>query len=69
MRSAPRIGGVAGPALFGVLIDTGSRGSVFAGYLLGAVLMIVAACVAWRYAVAAERKSLEICRKAARIVE
>jgi MFS family permease len=53
------IGGVVGPALFGVLIDTGSRGSVFAGYLLGAVLMVVAACVAWQYAIAAERKPLE----------
>ena len=29
------IGGVAGPLLFGALIDTGSRSSVFAGYLLG----------------------------------
>ena len=37
------IGGVGGPWLFGVLIDTGSRWSVFGGYLLGAVLMIVAA--------------------------
>jgi MFS family permease len=53
------IGGVAGPALFGALIDTGSRGSVFAGYLLGAGLMIAAAAIAWRYAVAAERRSLE----------
>jgi MFS family permease len=53
------IGGVAGPALFGALIDTGSRNSLFAGYLLGSALMIVAAAVAWRYAVAAERKSLE----------
>lgn len=53
------IGGVIGPALFGVLIDTGSRNSVFAGYLLGAALMIAAAIVAWRYAVAAERRSLE----------
>jgi MFS family permease len=53
------IGGVAGPALFGALIDTGSRNSVFAGYLLGSALMVVAAAVAWRYAVAAERKSLE----------
>ncbi|MDE2380394.1 MFS transporter, partial [Bradyrhizobium sp.] len=53
------IGGVIGPALFGVLIDTGSRVSVFAGYLLGSVLMIAAAIVAWRYAVASERKSLE----------
>jgi MFS family permease len=53
------IGGVAGPALFGALIDTGSRNSVFGGYLFGATLMIVAAVVAWRYATAAERKSLE----------
>jgi MFS family permease len=53
------IGGVAGPALFGALIDTGSRNSVFAGYLFGSALMVVAAIVAWRYAIAAERKSLE----------
>ena len=53
------IGGVLGPALFGALIDTGSRNSVFAGYLLGAGLMIAAALIAWRYAIAAERRSLE----------
>ena len=53
------IGGVAGPALFGALIDTGSRTSVFAGYLFGSALMIAAAVVAWRYAIAAERKPLE----------
>jgi MFS family permease len=53
------IGGVAGPALFGALIDTGSRSSVFAGYLLGAALMVAAAVVAWRYAIAAERQPLE----------
>ncbi len=53
------IGGVVGPALFGALIDTGSRNSVFAGYLLGSALMIAAAAIAWRYAVAAERRSLE----------
>jgi len=53
------IGGVVGPALFGVLIETGSRGSVFAGYALGAALMIVAAGVAWRYGIAAERRPLE----------
>jgi len=54
------IGGVAGPALFGALIDTGSRTSVFGGYLLGAVLMIAGGLVAWRWAVAAERKPLEL---------
>jgi MFS family permease len=53
------IGGVVGPALFGALIDTGSRNSVFAGYLLGSALMIAAAVVAWRYCIAAERRSLE----------
>jgi MFS family permease len=53
------IGGVIGPALFGVLLDTGSRGSVFAGYLFGAALMVAAAFIAWRYAVAAERQPLE----------
>lgn len=63
------IGGVVGPALFGVLIDTGSRSSVFAGYLLGAVLMIIAAAVAWRYAIAAERKSLESVAKPLAFVE
>src|SRR5258708_7689570 len=53
------IGGVVGPALFGALIDTGSRGTVFEGYLLGAALMVAAAVIAWRYAVAAERQPLE----------
>jgi MFS family permease len=53
------IGGVVGPALFGALIDTGSRGSVFAGYLLGAGLMMAAAVIAWRYCIAAERRTLE----------
>jgi len=53
------IGGVVGPALFGALIDTGSRQSLFLGYLLGAALMLFAAAVAWRYCVAAERRPLE----------
>lgn len=53
------IGGVFSPWLFSALIDTGSRASVFGGYLLGAALMILAGCVAWRWGVAAERKPLE----------
>ena len=53
------IGGVAGPTLFGALIDTGSRNSVFAGYCLGAALMVIAAVVAWKFCVPAERKPLE----------
>jgi MFS family permease len=53
------IGGMAGPWLFGVLIDTGSRTSLFVGYLLGSVLMIAAGLIAAFFAVAAERKPLE----------
>jgi len=53
------IGGVAGPLVFGMLIESGSRATVFAGYLFAAVLMVAAAIVALRYGVAAERKSLE----------
>src|ERR1700754_1060495 len=63
------IGGVAGPALFGVLIDTGSRASVFGGYLLGSGLMIAAAGIAWRYAVAAERQPLESVARPLAVVE
>lgn len=53
------VGGVAGPWLFGALIDSGSRGSVFGGYLFGAALMLGAACIAARHAIRAERKPLE----------
>jgi MFS family permease len=53
------IGGIAGPLLFGMLIETGSRTSVFLGYLLGAALMLSAAAIAALWAVAAERKPLE----------
>jgi MFS family permease len=53
------IGGVIGPWLMGYLIESGSRQRVFAGYLLGAGLMLVAAAVMARWGVAAERKSLE----------
>ena len=63
------IGGVAGPALFGALIDTGSRNSVFAGYLLGAGLMMAAAVIAWRYCIAAERQPLESVARPLAVVE
>jgi hypothetical protein len=48
-----------GPWLFGVLIDTGSRISVFGGYIFAATLMIAAAGVVLRHGVAAERRPLE----------
>ena len=53
------IGGVAGPLLFGALIDTGSRASVFGGYVFASVLMIGAALIALRYCVSAECRPLE----------
>jgi MFS family permease len=53
------IGGVVGPWIFGLLIDSGSRWSLFGGYLFGSVLMLLAAFVAARWAIAAERQPLE----------
>jgi MFS family permease len=53
------IGGIAGPLLFGILINTGSRPSVAAGYWLGSMLMIAAAAIEARWGIAAERKPLE----------
>ncbi len=53
------IGGIAGPLLFGMLINTGSRGSVAIGYVVGAALMIGAALVQALWGVAAERQPLE----------
>ena len=53
------VGGFAAPALFGALIESGDRVSVFQGYVVGAVLVLVAAVIAWRYGVDAERKPLE----------
>jgi len=52
-------GGVAAPALFGALLERGDRGGVFAGYLVGAALMVAAGTVAAVLGVRAERKSLE----------
>jgi MFS family permease len=53
------IGGVGGPWLFGRLIDSGSRWSIFGGYLFGCALVLAAAVIVARWGVAAERKSLE----------
>ncbi|MGE3643747.1 MAG: MFS transporter [Beijerinckiaceae bacterium] len=53
------LGGVAAPWIFGLLIESGSRNAVFAGYALGSALMFGAALVVWFLAVAAERKPLE----------
>ena len=52
-------GGIIGPTLFGVLIDTGSRSEIFWGYALGGGLMIGAAIVEAWLGLAAERRPLE----------
>ncbi len=53
------IGGIAGPALFGALIATGSRSEILTGYLLGGGLMLLAALVEMWLGIAAERRPLE----------
>ena len=53
------VGGVAAPAIFGLLIEGGQRVDVLWGYLLGAVLMIGAAGVEAWLGVEAAGRSLE----------
>jgi MFS family permease len=53
------VGGVAAPAVFGLLIGSGSRMNVLWGYLFGGALMLIAALVELRLGVAAEGKPLE----------
>ena len=53
------VGGIAGPALFGALIETGERREILWGYLLGGALMLIAAGFEAVLGVAAERRSLE----------
>ena len=53
------LGGLIGPTLFGALIETGERTNVWYGYLIGAMLMIVAALTQAVWGVSAERRSLE----------
>jgi MFS family permease len=53
------IGGFIGPALFGTLIESGSRGALYGGYAFASVLMCAAAVVAATLGVDAERKPLE----------
>jgi MFS family permease len=52
-------GGVAAPALFGVLIATKEPKMVFIGYAIGAVAMIIAAAVQWFFGIEAAGKKLE----------
>jgi MFS family permease len=53
------LGGVAGPVVFGALIDTGERGQILVGYLLGGGLMLLAATAELVLGVKAEGLPLE----------
>ncbi|HUZ14155.1 MAG TPA: MFS transporter [Caulobacteraceae bacterium] len=53
------IGGIAGPALFGAQIATGSAANLLVGYLIGGALMILAACAELAFGVNAARRPLE----------
>ena len=53
------VGGIAGPLVFGALIQSGAREEVFWGYLLGGGLMLGAAAVEWALGVEAAQRSLE----------
>jgi MFS family permease len=53
------LGGIAGPAVFGALIQSGSREQILVGYLFGGALMLVAALVEMALGISAERKALE----------
>jgi MFS family permease len=53
------VGGIVGPALYGTLIESGSRGALFSGYVVAAIAMGAAALTAALIGVDAERKPLE----------
>ena len=53
------VGGLIGPSLFGILIESGSRLQIMWGYLLGAALMVIAAVTEAWLGISAERRSLE----------
>ncbi len=53
------IGGAAAPVLFGYLIATGLQWSIAAGYMVAAVLMLIAALAEAKYGIDAEMRSLE----------
>jgi hypothetical protein len=52
-------GGITGPLLFGKLVESGEETQVFWGYMLGAMLMILAGVVQAVLGIEAARKDLE----------
>ena len=63
MRSGTAAGGIAGPLLFGALIENASGSGditkIALGYFIGAALMIAGGLVEAIFGIKAERQSLE----------
>jgi hypothetical protein len=53
------VGGFGGPLLFGALIQSGSPGQIFIGYLVGAAVMIVGGVIQATMGVEAAQRDLE----------
>jgi MFS family permease len=53
------VGGVAGPALYGYIVGTGSRSLLFWGYIVGAIVIAAGGAIELWLGVNAERQSLE----------
>jgi MFS family permease len=53
------LGGVLGPAVFGVLLNNGSKEPIFYGFLASALFMVLAGIAQAKWGVASERKPLE----------
>jgi MFS family permease len=53
------VGGVCAPLLFSKLISSGSRTALFAGYLVGAALMLAGSGTEFKLGINAEKQSLE----------
>ncbi len=53
------LGGFAGPPLYGAMIEGGSRSGLFAAHAFAGGLMCIAAFIAWKLGVDAERRPLE----------
>jgi MFS family permease len=52
-------GGFIAPALFGGIVESGSREALFGGFVFAAALMLAAAAIVARWGIDAERKPLE----------
>jgi MFS family permease len=53
------VGGFGGPLLFGALIQSGDKGQIFIGYLIGAAVMIVGGVIQALMGVEAAGRDLE----------